>query len=546
MSERIETLVSDSRGEARAFAIESVLGEGGSAVVYAAIDDGAEVALKVLREASNDRDRARFLKEAELLGRVCHPHLVAVRRVGVLADGRPFLALERLRGETLATRLARGPLARVEALASFAKVADAVATLHESGLLHRDIKPENVFLRAPDAEPVLLDLGIAQETDAPPGTTTGEGAVRGTRATMAPERLFGTRADVASEVYELGLLLYAMLTGGLPWGDEADAEERLHAAPPDSRDATIPVALSDVVMSALAMRPSRRPASIRAFMALVAETTKTPNEARTTASVSVAPLEGRRDSDVRDRAAPPTLVGPPDEAPRSAHTGDGTAAPVRSRQGRASGFLLGIGAAIVAVVGFSVVQTIGSRKVAEAAPSPIAVASAPVVTASVAADADSASAPPEDTDADVDEVAEDPSSASESVPGGPTRTARGGRRSARKAASGASSATVHARKMPLDSVDLAPGGTPIPRCDAVRKNVCAEHPDRCDAFSARLAELTSGTPDQRHEAHHFCMSYVFPAPPGASAAPVATTAQPADTTPLALQHGYVMPAWTMP
>jgi serine/threonine protein kinase len=269
-----------------------LLGEGGSAIVYAGVDGGEEVAVKVLRAegAVDARDVARFLSEAQHLERVRHPNLIAVRRAGTLEDGRAFIVMERLRGETLAARLERGPLSRKEALEAFAKIADAVATLHDAGLIHRDVKPENVFVREPNDEPVLLDLGIAREAGGDPGTTTSAGVVRGTRATMAPERFFGTPASVATEVYELGLLLYAMLTGGLPWGDGADANERLHARAPDVADPSIPRALSEAVLVALSTRAERRPRSVRELAANVAVAANSSERVRETAEVSVLPM----------------------------------------------------------------------------------------------------------------------------------------------------------------------------------------------------------------------------------------------------------------
>src|SRR5262245_38189 len=210
------------------YEVEGVLGEGGSAVVYAARGDAGEVALKVLRAdaAGGEREIRRFLDEARHLSRVVHPNLVRVQAAGTLPDGRPFLAMTRLRGETLAARLGRGALPVAEALRLFDPIVDAVAAIHEAGLLHRDLKPENVFLE--EGRPVVLDLGIAREQ----GAVTTTGRVRGTPATMAPERFFGTPASEATEVYELALLLYAMLTARSPWGDAADVEARLHARPP--------------------------------------------------------------------------------------------------------------------------------------------------------------------------------------------------------------------------------------------------------------------------------------------------------------------------
>ena len=256
------------------FTIEGVLGEGGSAVVHAARGpDGEAIALKVARAGAiaTDRDRRRFLEEATRLGLVEHPAVVRVLSSGLLPDGRPFVAMPLLEGETLARRLDRGRLSVEEALAVFEVLAAGVSALHEAGLVHRDLKPENVFLAGSPPAPVLLDLGIAREVDAPDSTTTVDGLVRGTRATMAPERLFGRPASVASDVYELALVLYAMLVGALPWDDTADVDARLSAASPSATVVEVPQALSDVILRALSTRTEKRPVSARALARLVRE-----------------------------------------------------------------------------------------------------------------------------------------------------------------------------------------------------------------------------------------------------------------------------------
>jgi len=181
-----------------AFRIEAVLGEGGSGVVYDATWGPRRVALKVMHEtlAGTDRVRSQFLSESKRLQTITHPAVVKVLAVGELPDGRPYLAMERLEGETLAQVLGRGALPLGKALELFAELCSAVATLHEQGLVHRDLKPENVFIVG-GASAVLLDFGIAKELAAPASTTTMDGGVRGTPAYMAPERFFGQPASIA-------------------------------------------------------------------------------------------------------------------------------------------------------------------------------------------------------------------------------------------------------------------------------------------------------------------------------------------------------------
>jgi tetratricopeptide (TPR) repeat protein/predicted Ser/Thr protein kinase len=251
-----------------AFAITRVLGEGGTSIVYAARRGGDDIALKVLRDdiRLTDNERRRFLREAERLALVSHPGVIRVIEAGVLPDGRPYLALPLLDGETLAARIARAPLPRATALAYFYAAADAVEALHAAGLLHRDLKPENFFVTRDDRL-VLLDFGIAREPDGGPSTTTQQGHIRGTPAYMAPERFFGVPASIASEIYELAATLHVLLAGELPWPLTADLDARL--APAVSPQ--IPAAMLAVLRGALATRAEVRPASVAALVAALRE-----------------------------------------------------------------------------------------------------------------------------------------------------------------------------------------------------------------------------------------------------------------------------------
>lgn len=249
------------------FELSRVLGEGGSGTVYDARHGSRRVALKVLRQdlALSARDARRFVEEAQRMGQVDHPGLVKLESAGVLPDGRPYIAMQLLDGETLAGRLSRGPLPPDEAIRVFAELARAVAALHEAGFIHRDIKPENIVMvgELEALSPVLLDFGIAREISSSPSTTTASGAVRGTPAYMAPERLFGGPATVRSDVYELALTLHMMLVGKLPWPVVDGVAQRL--APPAELGAAVPADIARAVRRALSTRPEVRPESAEAL-----------------------------------------------------------------------------------------------------------------------------------------------------------------------------------------------------------------------------------------------------------------------------------------
>ncbi len=255
------------------FVIESVLGEGGSAIVYAARDGSRAVALKVLHpgQYADEKQVDRFLEEAERLRRVEHPSLVRVLGAGTLPGGRPFIVMPRLVGRPLSVHLEeRGPIPLTEALHLFESLAGAVVALHAHGLLHRDIKPDNVFVSDADEDAqaghtpststrrlILLDLGIARDHVADPSTTTRAGFMRGTPAYMSPERLFGQQASTRSDLYELALTLFLMLTGHLPW-EASDPAGRISPSLRTGDDARVPKAIADCFWIALSADVSKR------------------------------------------------------------------------------------------------------------------------------------------------------------------------------------------------------------------------------------------------------------------------------------------------
>jgi serine/threonine-protein kinase len=310
------------------YRVDSVLGEGGSGTVYGATrettsDDiaaGTRVAIKALRAdlALTDGEVKRFLDEAALMHRLSHPNIVGVLASGQLPDGRPYLVMPRLDGETLAQRLRTKPLTVGDALALFDQLAEAVSTLHVAGIIHRDLKPENVFV-VDDARAVLLDFGIAKERDAGPSTTTIEGRVRGTPAYMAPERFFTTPASVRSDVYELAVTFFEMLVGGLPWKDVEDIPARLD---PDGRD--VPPALWAVLRPALNSNAQARPASVQELRDAIKRADDLPLAVRT-ATIVRRRLPASASTDpspfAQTDAQPPAATGARD-ALRSGSTTD--------------------------------------------------------------------------------------------------------------------------------------------------------------------------------------------------------------------------------
>ncbi len=230
-------------------------------VVYRAEDErlGRQVALKVLPAdvADDPRAKDRLLAEARAAATLDHPNVCTVYEVGETDEGQPFIALACYEGETLADRLARGPLPVPEAVRLARGMAAGVAAAHARDIVHRDLKPSNVFL-CEDGTPKVLDFGIAKRPDAAL-TRTGETA--GTLAYGAPEQAQGA-ADARSDVWALGAVLYEMLTGRQPFQAPYGAAV-LYAVlhedpPPPSTLADVPPALDAVVARCLAKDPDAR------------------------------------------------------------------------------------------------------------------------------------------------------------------------------------------------------------------------------------------------------------------------------------------------
>ena len=202
------------------YRIVSLLGAGGMGEVYRARDSKLErdVAIKVLPGAlTSDADRlARFQREARVLASLNHAHIAAIYGVEDTA-GVPALVLELVEGETLAERLAKGPLAPAGALNVARQIADALDAAHEVGVIHRDLKPANIKI-TPAGTVKVLDFGLAKVTEASASglLTSGlshEGLILGTAAYMSPEQARGLAVDKRTDIWAFGCVLYEMLTG---------------------------------------------------------------------------------------------------------------------------------------------------------------------------------------------------------------------------------------------------------------------------------------------------------------------------------------------
>jgi len=254
------------------FRIEREIGTGGMGTVYLATHLGLDrpVAVKIIkREFAGDADVAdRFLREARTMAKLRHPHAAMIFDAGNLPDGRHFIVMEFVEGETLSQVLAReGRFNASRAVDIATQICDVLEEAHRLGIIHRDLKPSNILLGRRGV--CVLDFGVAKVLASSAESTatyasTGSGQLIGTPRYMSPEQCLGQRVGARSDLYSLGVLLYEMLAGRPPFVDPLQSallvKQATAPAPPLPRlrqDIARPLALA--VHTLLAKRPEDRP-----------------------------------------------------------------------------------------------------------------------------------------------------------------------------------------------------------------------------------------------------------------------------------------------
>ncbi|MGE3546133.1 MAG: serine/threonine-protein kinase [Kofleriaceae bacterium] len=257
------------------YTIEAVIGQGGMGSVFVASHNrlpGKRVAIKLLHSQLHDREVvARFRREAEIASKLGHPNIVAVHDFNETPDGTPYLVLEYLRGETLAHRLQRGPLAPEPTLAILRQVGSALAAAHREGIVHRDLKPQNIFLAEVEINEQIteavkvLDFGVSKIRGSQT-VKTQDSALLGTPQYMAPEQALGQHdvVDARSDVFALGAIAYEMLTGRPAFSGESIPEvvfKVVYEQPAPLPD-TISLQLAMTIRRAMAKSPEDRFGSV--------------------------------------------------------------------------------------------------------------------------------------------------------------------------------------------------------------------------------------------------------------------------------------------
>ncbi len=254
------------------YRIEDEIGSGGMSTVYCALDETLErrVALKVMHSdiSSDSAALERFRREARTVAQLSHPHVVMVIDAGE-DQGHPYIVFEHVRGETLKSRIIReGPLPIAEAVAYAIEIGRALQAAHEQGLVHRDVKPQNVLLDE-EGRAKVTDFGIALGLE--PEGLTAAGRVVGTTDYVSPEQAMGREVTGQSDVYSLGIVLFEMLTGTVPFKGESGvsvAMKHVREGIPDvqRRRPQVSAALAGVLERATAKELPNRYASMADFV----------------------------------------------------------------------------------------------------------------------------------------------------------------------------------------------------------------------------------------------------------------------------------------
>src|SRR5215211_8791596 len=341
------------------YRLKKTLGSGGMADVYLAHDEvlDRDVALKVLsRRYANDEEFVkRFKKEAQSAAVLSHPNIVPVYDRGELEGGTHYITMEYVPGGTLKDRIRKeGPLPPREAVGLALKVARAIQAAHQSGLIHRDIKPQNILLtESGDAK--VADFGIARAANTT--TTTSQNLILGTAQYMSPEQAKGKPVSPKSDLYSLGVVLYEMLTGELPYNTGTPVKGPAEAAngrtrSPREVDPTIPEGINAVTLRLLDEDPAKRYSEARELIDDLERVSEGLPLANATTQILDRAGAQLPPSTQQDRTKPSQRYTAPPAAPAVPAGGRGQQNGKRPQGGMFPWFLAALIVATLALVGF--------------------------------------------------------------------------------------------------------------------------------------------------------------------------------------------------
>jgi len=315
------------------------IGAGGMGEVYAGEQPliGKQVAIKVLSpKLLQDQSTARrLLEEARAVNQIRHPNIIDIFSFGVFPDGRPYYVMELLEGENLEAALARGRLDPTAVFTLMDQLCQTLQAAHAAGFVHRDLKPENLWLvRRADQSLFLkvLDFGIAKNIHPASPSLTTSGQVLGTAHYMAPEQALARPVDARTDIYAIGVILYQILAGVLPFDDpnafNVVAKQVAEQPKPISAHRPIAADLEAIVMRCLAKDPAERPQTVDALWAELRPKLASlrPNAGPAKATVAaVIKANSRTTIQAVERSAPHAPMAEPQRTRRLLFAGMGAA-----------------------------------------------------------------------------------------------------------------------------------------------------------------------------------------------------------------------------
>ncbi len=325
---------------AKRYQIEKKIGRGGMGVVYKAIDKILEisVALKTMNPGIGDDERtlSRLKREVILARKVAHPNVCRIYDIGE-SDGIHYVSMEFLEGRSLADVLVQdGALSPERGVRIIRQVLEALEEAHKAGVLHRDLKPQNIMVDKND-RPYIMDFGISTSSELSKLTQTG--ALIGTPRYMAPEQFGGRNVDHRADIYSIGIIMFEMFTGMLPFEANTPASvmfAHLNSTPPRPSQLApeVPIELEEIILKALEKDPNRRFQTIHDFLRALdprergsADAKSMPRPDSVTSEVSFDDASGRENEAALERSGPGTVI------PSLERSGPGRAVPSLERSG---------------------------------------------------------------------------------------------------------------------------------------------------------------------------------------------------------------------